>query len=606
MPHSRRLLHLVLLLLCVPARMSAAPLLDPMDPQARLALAGLEALDAGHSERARTLLERYDSEHPEDPLAPLLRMKVWWWAVLEGQGDFESELVADLERVRERAEAALERDRSDVRALYALGEAHCTMGRLHGIRGEGWAALRSHRRGTPLLERALALDPDLPEPLASLGVYHYYAARAPGFLRFLARFLRVQADRPRGLQELWRAASQPGVQRAEAAFFLVEILANVEDDPLEALPLALRMHASHPQSLRFAVALASVQLALERPDAAVGLLRRVQRDEETPEATAARFFVARTLATSGRAAESIAMLEGFTEAQLQSVSWLAGWHAYYLGVSYAQLGRENEAQRSFRLACAAPEVADSHSFAKRELERSDDSLLQIVREAEATLAWGEELGFAASRLETAMEKGGPRDREVERRARYALGLLQLRLGHPERAASHLRDLVDADDAGEAWLVTRPRLRYLQALLWSGQVEAARQAAEQLRPRLGQWGSNRQLELMIETCLQPRIDPPAFTTTRKPRPGDRTTLFRLKDVGFTSVQLLHVDGGAQRGYPMRLRGGSWEVEVPLAAGAHLYRFELESHLPIPDPTALEVRERGDGLWSVRTVEPIADS
>jgi tetratricopeptide (TPR) repeat protein len=594
------------LLLCLPARTSAAALLDPVDPQAQLALAGLEALDAGDSKRARALLDRYDSEHPEDPLAPLLRMKVWWWAILEGRGEFESELAADLERVRERAEAALERDRSDARALYALGEAHCTMGRLHGIRGEAWAALRSHRRGTPLLERALALDPELPEPLASLGIYHYYAARAPGFLRFLARFLRVQADRQRGLQELWRAASQPGVQRAEATFFLIEILANVEDDPLEALPLALRMHASHPQSLRFAVALASVQLALERPDAAVGLLRRVQRDEETPEATAARFFVARTLAASGRAAESIAMLEAFTDAQLQSVSWLAGWHAYYLGVSYAQLGRENEAEHSFRLACAAPEVADSHSFAKRELERSDDSLLQIVRQAEATLAWGEDLELAASRLEAALEAGARRDSEVGRRARYALGLLELRLGHPERAAERLRDLVDAEDADEAWLVARPRLRYLQALLWSGQGEAARLAAEQLRPRLGHWGSNRQLELMIQTCLQPRIDPPSFATTRKPRPRDRETLFRLKDVGFTSVQLLHIDAGEQRAYPMRLRGGSWEVEIPLEAGAHLYRFEVESHLPIPDPTALEVREKGDGMWSVRTVEPIAGS
>jgi tetratricopeptide (TPR) repeat protein len=597
-------LFVVVLLLGFPFSGRAAPLLDPRAPATRLALAGLEALDEGDSSHAQALLDRYNEEHSDDPIAPLLRMKLWWWAILEGRGEFEPQLEADFARLREVAQTLLDRDPNDVRALYALGEAHCTMGRLHGVRGEAWAALRSHRRGTPLLERALALDPALPEPLASLGVYHYYSARAPAFLRFLARFLSVQADRERGLQELWRAASQPGMQQAEAAFFLIEILANVEDDPLEALPIALRMRALHPQSLRLGVALASVQMAMERPDLAVEQLRRFSADELTPESIAARFFVARTLAASGRAVESVAALESFTAVELESVSWLAGWHAYYLGVSYAQLGRTEDAERAFRLARAAPEVAESHSFAKRELERADAPVLRSVRAAEAKLAWGEEL--ESTSLIAALQGSGHRDREVERRAVYALGLLELRRGRHARAAELLSDLIDSEDGDDAWLVTRPRLRYLQALLWSGQVDEAREAAVRLRPRLGRWGSNRQLELLIQTCLQPRIEPPEFVLNPEPLPSERLTRFRLKDLGFTGVHLRRLDGAVARKHAMRHRGGFWEVEIPLSPGSHLYRFEIESQLQVPDPAALEVRDRGGALWSVRAVEAVMDS
>lgn len=589
--------------LLLAAPVGAAELLDPSDAATPLAREGLHALFAGDANEAKALLTRWVDEYPEDPLAPLARMKLWWWAILEGQSGLEDALEADFERVRKRAEARLDEDGRDVRALFALGEAHCTFGRLHGIRGSGWAALRSHRAGTPLLEQALALDPDLPAPLTSLGVYHYYSARAPSFLRFLARFLSVQADRQRGLQELWRAASTPGIQQADAAFFLIEVLTNVEDNALEALPLALRMHARHPQSLPFAIALASVQLALDRPDVAVQVLQRVVRDPQSPQGVAVRFFVARTLAASGRASESIQILDDFSDAELESVSWLKGWHAYYRGLAYEQLGRSEEAEAAFRATFEVPEVAESHRFAKRELARSDRELVQRVREAEASLAWDGNLETAAFQLLEVLEADRGDD-ESQRRARYALGLLALRLGRPARAAQLLSPITD-DDVDQAWLVVRPRVRMLQALLWSGQLDEARRIAAAWRPFLGRWGSNLQLELLVQTCLQPS-PPPLFEPDVDARPGDREVRFRLKDVGFTSVRLAYRVGADTRSHAMGLRNGFWSLDVPLAPGEHLYRYEIESVHPLPDPEILEVREDEHGMWSVRRVEPVPGS
>ena len=569
-------------------------------PSAELLRAGLEALHAGGRLEAESLLSRCAADYPTEPLAPLFRMKLWWWAILCGDARTEPRLQQDFELVCNLAQARLGRDPADVTALYALGEAHCTLGRLQGIRGQGWAAVRSHRRGTPLLEQAASLAPEWPAPLTSLGVYHYYSARAPTFLRFLGRFLQVEADRERGLQELWRAATTPGLQQEEATFFLVEILAGVEDDALEALPLALDLHQRFPRSLPFALGLATVHLGLERPDLAVRVLEPLAA---SADAVTARFFVALTLCTSGRFEPALALLEGFSTQELHAVPWLAGWHAYYRGIACDQLGRTPEARAAYQLACEAPEVADSQTFARRELARAGNGLLRRVRGAEACLSWDEDVDASSRTLRAALAQEGG-DAESRRRAALALGVLTLQQGQPRQAAQILQPLLAADDAEEAWLVVRPRLRLLQALLWSEQREAAREQAALLVPALGKWGSNRQLELLVQTCLQP-AEWGEMTPPPPPGPGERSVRFRLKDIGFNRVAL-QLAAARPHLVPMRWQAPYWEVEISLPPGVHPYRFSLEGDQALPDPEAERLEQRTDGWWSLRRVEPLPDS
>ncbi len=160
------------LLVVLPGALRANVISSPGDSATSRAAAGLEALHAGEYREAERLLSACIAADPHDALAPLWRLKLWWWEILEGRGEHEERLQADFELVRARAEARLRQDPNDVRALFALGEAHCTLGRLQGLRGQGWAALQSHRSGVPRLERALALEPELVPALASLGVYH--------------------------------------------------------------------------------------------------------------------------------------------------------------------------------------------------------------------------------------------------------------------------------------------------------------------------------------------------------------------------------------------------------------------------------------------------
>ncbi len=578
-----------------PAR--ADPRLLPAASDSSGLEAGLEALHAGDRDAAAAHLGRAIAAVPEDPLAPLFRLKLWWWCILEGDAAAESSLMGDYERVRACAEARLALDPHDVRALYALGEAHCTLGRLQGIRGQGWAAVRSHRRGTPLLERALTLDPELVAPLVSLGVYHYYAARAPAFLRFVGRFLSVEADRQRGLQELWRAATSPGWQQPEATFFLIEILAGMEDDGVEALPLALALHARFPRSLPQALSLATVHMALDRPDLALRVLEPLARDEGR---VAARFFVARTLCLSGRADAALAILDPMSPDELQSVQWLVGWHSYYRGLAYAQLGRVEEAEAALQFATTAPEVADLRSNAARELGRHQSALHRSVRLAEANWMWDENQSATQSDLDAALAAAGrASDHDSRCRALLALGIRTLEEGMADRAAQILQPLVGNVDTEETWLAVRPRVRLLQALWRSGQFERAQAAAAQMVPLLGNWGSNRQLELLVQTCLQPAgagETPQSQAVVAVHRPLH----LRFKDTGWTRVDL-QVLSDPPIVMPMRLHERFWEVELSLAAGTYRYRFVLEGLQALPDPSASEFEFGADGTWSVCRVQ-----
>jgi tetratricopeptide (TPR) repeat protein len=606
-PRLVRTLACLSVLVCLP--MAAwAGLVDPDDVDQAPLLRAVESLHSGDATTARSLLTRYMQEFPEDPLGPLLRLKVSWWAILEGR-DPEDRLTEsiqqDFERVRAVCDERLHEDEDDVRALYAMGEAWCAMGRLEGLQGHGWSTLRHHQRGTPYLSRALELDPSLPEPRVSLGVFHYYASRAPGFLRFLARFFRVRSDRPLGLEYLREAAETPGIQQAEAAFFLLEVLTNVEDEHLEALPLALRFHQRYPDNLGFRIPLSAAQIAWGRPDAALQTLRDGATRRDDHDAIAARFFEARMLGLTGRARESASILESFTPADVRSISWLPAWHPYYLGSAYEQLGRPEDAEVAFRRTVEARKVADSHGFAERALERSHSALDRAVSGALQAMNWRDSVDVAANRLRVALEHPQQADPERRTEALYLLGCLEIERGEYEAAVAALRAAIDGEQGEDAWLVIRPRIRFLQALLWSGRLDEARDVARSLAETQGEWGSNRHLQLVIQTALQPADDMVVFQPEMKRASGQVSRWFRLRDVGLTSVQLAWDTGHGIQRIPMRLRGGFWEVQVRMAAGTQRYGFVLESGAWLPDPACPDVQDWRGALWSVRRL-PTPDS
>lgn len=599
---------LVLLLgMSVPKPLHAWEFLDPDAPQDRDAVQGLAALHDSDFASARLAFQRYEKLDPDDPMASLLFLKLCWWGIIEGRDKDERlsrEFESRFDKLKAECERRLKVNDADPRTLFILGEAYCAYGRLEGIRGHGWSTLKKHRKGTPLLKRALELQPDLVAPLSSLGVFHYYASRAPGFLRFLARFFSVEADRPKGLQQLTTAAQSEGMQQAEAAFFLMEVLSNVEDDQLRALPIALEFHSRYPNGLGFRISLAAVQVGMERPDAATALLHAATLAEDPHQMVASRFFLARALSMTGRAADAIAILESFEAPDYSQVEWLRAWSAYYLGTAYEQAGRYEDARHSYKATTKIPKVADSHGFAKRALNRHPGALHVLALNAESRLSWDHELDWDYSGFLEALDDDRVADRETRTRAQYAAAAFLIRKERFSDAVAILQKVAHYGESEEAWLMTRPKVRLLQGLLWSGRIEEARETALEWQPELSKWGHNTHLRLLIDSCLNIN-DSQLLFESNPPFPyGARRVTFRFKDLGFTEVQVCFTRG-IKREYSMSLQHGYWTTVVGLPPGQHAYRFKVENGETVLDPAQTNLTRDANGLWSLQSVEEIPD-
>lgn len=573
--------------LALPDVAHSQPASDPL-PIGSEVRAGLEALYRGDETTASELLDACLASDPDDPMARLFRLKRCWWGILEGRdasGELQGQLKADLEFLRQGSV----HHGQDVVWLYALGEAYCATGRLAGISGSAWEALRAHQKGSALLRQALERQPDLVPARISLGVYRYYAARTPAFLRFVAKLLRIDADRDSGLQDLRRAADTPGWHRPEAIFFLVEILDHMEGDALSALPYAREMHLRYPRHVGFRMKLADVLFNLERVDLAEALLDTGGSELEDPEAAIqCRFLHARLLADSGRTQAALAILDSLSSREIERVTWLPSWFAYYRGRVLAQLGRREEASAVLVAAEELADIAGSRGLVARERAR----LPTREAEIEALAARVVHEDAAADELARCLDNASGLDAPVRQMAGYALGVAALRREAHATAVQHF-EAVAEEDAEPCW-TARARIRSLQALLWAGRIEEARRKARKLRSRCGEVGAPPQLEWLIEECLSPSPAEPGFAETSTAGMRRR---FYLRDTGFTSVEFEWWSNGGQRVQRLRYVPGGWVAEIPVPCERLVYGFRVQGRQHLVDPEARDLVIVGSVAWSV---------
>jgi hypothetical protein len=576
---------------------AARPAASDLSPAAALAIT--DAFHSGRRAAADSLLAAWEATQPGDPLVALVRVELAWWDVLEGRDvdggrerEFEAALAAIEARAARQLRSAGDRD-DDAPVLWALGEAHCAAGRLAGLRGQAWAALRHHQRGVDALERVRALRPAAPEPGASLGVFHYYAARLPLAVRALARLVRVRGDRAGGLRELRAAAAAPGLQQLAGRFFLVQILNDNESENWEALEHALRARAAAPARLAVVLKLADVLADLERPDLAVALLERAAPPGDGCAAAQCAFLAGRVECDSGRAAAALARFESLGRADVDRVAWLAPWWETYRGAACAALGDEAAARRHWRRAAALPDVAGSRAAARQLAARSASPRERARLAAEAALQWRGDVSEARARL-AAARAAAPQEAASDAPFELACGRAALRAGAAGEAVAAFARAARAAGAADPGLAAAARGRWLQALLWAGDHDAARAAAAAMRRSDAAAGAPRALGWLVESCLDPA--PPVFDAGAPDAAGAPVRV-QLADTGFTSVDV-EIEGRAPR--PLQYRDGFWTGTVQLPTGRTRYRFRVEGRHPILDPESAELDDVQGTPWSVRRV------
>ena len=120
------------------------------------------------------------------------------------------------------------------------------------LREDRLSAARDGKRIREALERALELDPLMHDAEFGIGMYKYYAAITPAYLRWLRwLFLLPGGNREEGLQQILRASRSGMLVRGEADYQIHILYLWYERRPAEALDLVLSLQSRYPRNPHF-------------------------------------------------------------------------------------------------------------------------------------------------------------------------------------------------------------------------------------------------------------------------------------------------------------------------------------------------------------------
>lgn len=114
------------------------------------------------------------------------------------------------------------------------------------------------------LEKAKAEAPQNHDVYFLIGLVHYHLDRLPTVTRFFSSLVVTAADRQRGLQELALAAQKGDLLRELALAELASLYTFVEEQPTQALPIALELRKRYPRNYNFLFMLANTLSELKR------------------------------------------------------------------------------------------------------------------------------------------------------------------------------------------------------------------------------------------------------------------------------------------------------------------------------------------------------
>jgi tetratricopeptide (TPR) repeat protein len=216
--------YAVLLLWTLTAAAAAQPALEA-PAQRTLALIYNMEFDAALA-AAQTVI----ALAPDSPAGYYYRTAAYWqWRLVARDPQQRAALLTQIQdAVRRTLEVAerLPADRTAEAAFY-LGAAYGTQARIYIAEKQYFKALGAAKKGGAYLQRCVELAPTWHDVYLGLGVYHYYLARVPGFVRGLAQWLiGLDGDRDRGIQELERARTQGSLAVPEATSMLARIYAS--------------------------------------------------------------------------------------------------------------------------------------------------------------------------------------------------------------------------------------------------------------------------------------------------------------------------------------------------------------------------------------------
>ena len=199
----------------------------------------MQLLMDGDIDGAIQVFRQVEQADPESPLGYVLEADANWWKIYLTEGNltdpdvFEalSEKVTpyDAEFLRlnnlaiQKAQAQIHNHQDQARAYLYQGLAYALEARLEALRDHALATARAGKQMLRLSNAALKLDPTLYDADLGVGIYNYFEATLPTYVKMLRFLIHLPGgSREVGLQQLQTAAEKGEVTKGEAQFHLAK------------------------------------------------------------------------------------------------------------------------------------------------------------------------------------------------------------------------------------------------------------------------------------------------------------------------------------------------------------------------------------------------
>ncbi|MDD4005383.1 MAG: hypothetical protein PHW69_09330 [Elusimicrobiaceae bacterium] len=220
-------------------------------------LAGIQKMYRLDFDGAQTEFQSLIVSSPTHPAGYLALAALNWWKFSQnydktGQdtGAFETEFLSYANKAVTLSDSWIDSGGDEASASFIMGTAYGLMARWYAVERSWWSAFVKGKKGRKYLQRALKLNPGIYDAYVGLGIYDYYAASIPGFLR-LPSLLFVRGDKTRGKQELESGIKNGRFFNTEAELFYISILVQFEKDYKKAARMCAELQNKDKDNVFF-------------------------------------------------------------------------------------------------------------------------------------------------------------------------------------------------------------------------------------------------------------------------------------------------------------------------------------------------------------------
>ncbi|MCW8804564.1 MAG: tetratricopeptide repeat protein 39 [Ignavibacteriaceae bacterium] len=326
-------------------------------------------------------------EYPKHPASRFFFAMIDWWKIILSEEDEEKDerFFEKIEETVDFCDEILDKDPTNVDALFFKGGAIGFRGRLRVMRESWFSAADDGREALPLVETASKLDPDNVDVKLGFGIYNYLAAVIPERYPIVKPVMMFfpSGDKELGLRQLKEAASTGKYSRYEARYILITFYYYFEKDMDSAEVFAKQLVESFPDNPVFERWRGRVAASKSESAIADSIFKNVLKKSEknlegynTPRVRReANYYVGANLKKSGdndgafsyykKCIEDSKKIDGDKESGFRINATL------YSGTILETKGKYSEAKKYYNVVLDMREFKNSHTLAESYLARID-------------------------------------------------------------------------------------------------------------------------------------------------------------------------------------------------------------------------------------------